>query len=489
MNNKLYPLTTLSALLFLLCFSSLYAQRAPDYMLMPDTADANVVMDYGTTVATSGDRIVVGDLRYEVNGSQVGALYIYTWNGSGFDEEKIVGTSNAGFGKRVDISGDRIATSGRDANNDVVVFIYEYDGSSWQRTTVNDLFPAQGNLFGEALALDGDNLVVHSDSGAFVFEYDGSNWNGTELGDFAEEGLVSIGGKANFLSVDGDSVVVGGYNAADPMAGSQPTSFGGAYLYVKNAGSWEETRLFPDTTIQLNDYGHAVSIHNGTVAVGAEGTDAFETSGGAVYLYTYDGTDWSAELVGDGQAASFGDYSQDVQIYNDLLLVGTNRPDVNSFAEPGGIFGYDLNGNFTSPAVWSLDTTGVSTDFGRVVDIDSRFAVTSWREYTDPTTNAQTGAVYVYDMNPVSGRATDLQTQDFAKLYPNPATTTLSIALPADAHNAQLRLVDMQGRLLLESDLQTADNSVRISALPTGVYIAEVRTADRVQRERLVIQR
>ena len=75
-------------------------------------------------------------------------------------------------------------------------------------------------------------------------------------------------------------------------------------------------------------------------------------------------------------------------------------------------------------------------------------------------------------------------------VYPNPASSSLQLLLPASAPNYGARLLDLNGRELRRWTTVTSGQPLDVSALPTGVYLLTITEAGRtVGRRRVVIRR
>lgn len=70
------------------------------------------------------------------------------------------------------------------------------------------------------------------------------------------------------------------------------------------------------------------------------------------------------------------------------------------------------------------------------------------------------------------------------KVFPNPATDRLTINL-GNLQAEQVSVYNLQGALINQIN-QPADNSIDITALPNGIYLAEVKLQGKVQRVRWV---
>ena len=78
------------------------------------------------------------------------------------------------------------------------------------------------------------------------------------------------------------------------------------------------------------------------------------------------------------------------------------------------------------------------------------------------------------------------------KLYPNPATTHLSVSFSStDAEKSHLVIYDMAGRVVVQQmvNIRTGQNKVNlnVSNLKNGIYSVELTTRDNIQTGKLVI--
>ena len=93
--------------------------------------------EFGTSVAVSGDVAIVGAPNEDTNGSNAGAAYIFRFNGSTWiQEDKLIagdGDASDEFGISVTIDGDiaMVGATGDDDNGSAAgaVYVFSYDGS------------------------------------------------------------------------------------------------------------------------------------------------------------------------------------------------------------------------------------------------------------------------------------------------------------------------------------------------------------------------
>ena len=72
-------------------------------------------------------------------------------------------------------------------------------------------------------------------------------------------------------------------------------------------------------------------------------------------------------------------------------------------------------------------------------------------------------------------------------VFPNPASDKLIIDIPVP--EAILKLVSIQGKLLLVEKIYSESNSLDISALPEGIYLMQVQTDQNSSFFKLMIRR
>jgi hypothetical protein len=97
---------------------------------------------------------------------------------------------------------------------------------------------------------------------------------------------------------------------------------GAAYICRSTAGAWqEEKKLLPPDGTAGDQFGYAVAISGDFAVVGAYN----HTGHGAAYVYRSDGSTWSYHQTLEPSDLGFGDsFGWDVDISGDVMLVGAN---------------------------------------------------------------------------------------------------------------------------------------------------------------------
>jgi len=377
---------------------------------------------FGYSVAVDGDTVVVGAIGDNDNGNTSGSAYIYQFDGSSWIETKIRandGTSGDYFGTSVAISGDTVVVgaNGDDANGPVSgsAYIYRFDGKNWIETKIVANDGTSGDYFGESVAVSGDTVVVgarlSSPSGsAYIYRFDGENWIQTKL--TASDGTSSDSFGVS-VAVSGDTVVVGAIWDDDNGIGS-----GSAYIYEFVGGVWEETKLTASDGAENDSFGRSVAISGDTAIVGAylADNDTWPDTG-AAYIFqrtSIDASDSNGGFMWTQQAKLTAHdpmpedhFGYSVSIYNDTAVIGMPNDDENG-PRSGSSFVFRLKGN-----VWRQDERLLPSDgegneyFGYSVSISSDGTTAIMGAYNDDDNNDGSGSAYIYKLGTGEARSSD----------------------------------------------------------------------------------
>lgn len=365
---------------------------------------------FGQPVAISGDWAVVGARLHDIGGnSDIGAAYIYHFNGTNWVFfQKVTasdGTDGDRFGSSVAISGNKVvigATYDQDAGaQSGAAYVFNFNGTSWiqeQKLTASDA--SSGDRYGRKVSIDGNRILVASiydnDNGsnsgsAYIYYFNGSNW-------VEEQKITASDGAASdffgvSVDISGTKVVVGAYGDDDNGNAS-----GSAYVYSFNGSNWiEEQKLLASDGIASDLFGISVSIQQNNVLVGAVDGSGNATESGSVYFFNFNGTVWSeVQEIFAYDGATGDSYGTSVSIDNNLAIVGASFDDDNGSAS-GSIYVYELlnsNWNLVSKVT---PTDGTSGDyFGISVEIDDNNLITG--ASFDDINGTNSGSVYIFEL-------------------------------------------------------------------------------------------
>jgi hypothetical protein len=193
---------------------------------------------------------------------------------------------------------------------------------------------APGALFGGAVALSGDTLVVgdaweSSDfnySGAvYVFVRSGTNWTQQAFlksPDAAEDTWFGYS-----VALWGETLVVGAPNLDLPATPS--TEYGGnvgaAYVFVREGTNWiQQARLRGAELVSGSFSGGSVAVFSNTIVVGAIQQPDIAVNSGAAYVFEKNGTNWVQTECLRAPAPAEGQlFGRCVSLSGDTLAVGS----------------------------------------------------------------------------------------------------------------------------------------------------------------------
>ncbi len=297
--------------------------------------------NFGSSVAVSGDTVVVGAYREDsnttgVNGNQAndgaidsGAAYVFVRSGGTWSQQAYLKASSTGagdyFGMSVAVSGDTIVV-----------------GSP------------RKDLVGSIL---GNPFVLPDLGAAYVFVRSGGVWT--------EQVLLTASNKdandqfGGSVAISGDTIVVGATGESSNAVGVnnnqennlQPAS-GAAYVFTRSSGSWSQQAYLKASNTEASDlFGGSVAVSGDTVVVGAnfEDSNAIGVNGnaaaqadnsaslsGAAYVFTRSGAAWSqqAYLKASNTGAS-DQFGNSVAISGETVVVGA----IFEFSKATGVGG------------------------------------------------------------------------------------------------------------------------------------------------------
>jgi hypothetical protein len=264
-----------------------------------DGATGNI---FGSAVALSDWTLVVGAYGADIGANNAqGAVYVYTRIGAVWSLQKkitaVEGEADDFFGIAVALSGDTLAIGARrddvGANaNQGSVYVFQRYGTLWlieQKLYAND--GAANDIFGTAVALSGDTLVVGANydtieanlnqGSAYVFTRSGGVWT-------QQQKLIANDGAmfdrfGNAVALSGDTVVVG---AHEDDIGANATQ-GSAYVFARSGTVWAQQKKLTANDGEAGDrFGHAVALSSDTLVAGAYADDIGANAGqGSGYVF------------------------------------------------------------------------------------------------------------------------------------------------------------------------------------------------------------
>jgi hypothetical protein len=242
-------------------------------------------------------------------------------------------------------------------------YIFKYDGSSWvqtQRLIPSD--PIIGDTFGMRVSLYDDIAIIWApasfaadnnyspasrEASVYVFEFDGESWQQTaKLVDDIADGLFGF-----YIAVSENRIAVLDF----PETGTSAPIM----IYEKVNGNWINTKVISE--VEEYERFSQIAFHNNDLIAGAISTDFGHS--GSVYTYSFDNMDWvvTNKVTPDSQRVQrlFG---SDFDINDNNLIVRGFAPFISSI---GSFFLYKkVASNWHLLDTLAKDNTPISDIFG-----------------------------------------------------------------------------------------------------------------------------
>ncbi|MEM6891430.1 MAG: hypothetical protein AAF636_25380 [Pseudomonadota bacterium] len=307
---------------------------------------------FGYSVDVSGRTAIIGERNNDTNGqSNSGAAYIFTPGGTRIDLEgptPVDGNDrNDRFGTSVAISGNRaiVGETGEDSAGDNSGAAHIFDVLTGSLlTTLTSARPAASGNFGSSVAVSdqyavvgaaGDDSSVNASGAAYVYNVNTGALVSTLAGTNPSNG--DFFGQS--VAVSGDRVVVG--------ANGQ-TGGGAVYVFQASTGNLLETLNNPTPSV-LDNFGTSVSIDGNAVIVGSPDDDnANGIDAGTAYVY--DLTQSSGQqliyTLSNPSGTGFDYFGSSVDVAGNTAVVGApldSNPTAGfTTAFAGTVYAYDL---------------------------------------------------------------------------------------------------------------------------------------------------
>jgi FG-GAP repeat len=408
---------------------------------------------FGYSVATSGNTVVVGAPYHEANSQPYsGAVYVFQIPAAGWasatqtaelTDSTLGGNEELGFSVAISSDGDTIV-AGAPAGSEAppqehvnpcpttpctqgTVDVFTTTTGNWTSTSTPNarltVAPASestlGGELGWSVAISGTTIVAgapydgasNSSTGlAYVFNEPGGGWSGpqTEADAVLTASPLSTtaSGEDQFglsVGISSNTIVVG----APAWAGASEQDQGAAYVFT---GPWSGTQtqtaelLASDPSADNDQLGTSVAVSGNTVVAGAPNRRVgSSTSQGAAYVFT---APWSgiqnqvAELTAsDGISGDELGYS--VAISGNTLVAGARQVEVGSNSDVGAAYVYTQpSGGWVTTSADTAELTASDGDgsdnLGDSVAISGATIVAGAPRHDAESSTSDYGAAYVF---------------------------------------------------------------------------------------------
>ncbi len=388
--------------------------------------------EFGYSVAVSGDYTVVGAPNGDGADFLIGVAYVFVRSAGVWSYQDTLQTieGNPGdrFGQSVSISGD-YAIVGAPYHDDLVygfedsgsAFVFARSGATWNQSAwLQALGTSPYDYFGQSVSISGGTAVVGFPGigSAHVYLWSGSAWN-------LQQQITPSSG-ADFVSIDGETTVVGDSGAVDvflrtsgswasqatlSVSGAVSASISGdttvigvpgseaAYVYLRTGTSWSLQATLTDSDgLGGDEFGYSVSVSGDTAVVGAykytENNPYNGDFSGSAYVFSRSGTTWSEQKKLLAVVVANDKFGYSVCIAGDTALIGAINDD-DAGPNSGSAYVFVRSGtSWSQQAKLVASDPGISDEFGSSVSIAGDTALVG--AWGDDDGGASSGSVYVF---------------------------------------------------------------------------------------------
>lgn len=173
---------------------------------------------------------------------------------------------------------------------------------------------------------------------------------------------------------------------------------------------------------------------------------------------------------------------------------GRVKPDVMAQGQDAAVVTQNGNVSFANGTSFSSPITAgaVASLWQAVPNLKNDVVMQAIREsatlYNNPTNEMGYGIPNfgdALDALLILSTEEQMQENNFA-LYPNPVSTVINISFPKSAENAEFALYNILGERILQTNINTLKNSVDVSGLPSGMYIASITSNNKTTSYKII---
>ncbi|MEA3514158.1 MAG: FG-GAP repeat protein, partial [Nanoarchaeota archaeon] len=398
---------------FMVLFSTLVSADISEIAkIQASDKAANDQFGNSVSISSDGNTAIVG-AHQETTG---GAAYIFRWTGTVWSEQAKIQASDKeaddSFGKSVSISSDgntTIVGASGESSYAGAAYIFRWNGANWTEQAKIQASDAEAmDFLGKSISIssDGNTAIVGAsgediggtDTGAaYIFRWTGTNWTQQTKIQASDKEAYDYFGISVSISSDGNTTIVGAY-AKD----TDGINTGAVYIFRWDGANWTQQSKIQASDKESEDhFGYSVSISSdgNSAIVGARYEDTGGSMAGAAYIFRWNGTAWSeqAKIQASDKEAS-DQFGQPVSISSDgnTAIVGASGEDTGgSYAGAAYIFEFDGT-TWTEQAKIQASDNQASDWFGSSISIssDGNYAIVGANGEDTGASNA--GAAYFF---------------------------------------------------------------------------------------------
>jgi predicted SPOUT superfamily RNA methylase MTH1 len=335
-------------------------------------SDAEAGDNFGHSVSVSDTRIVVGAPFEDTGATGAGSAYIFDINGNQLAK---IQASDAeqydGFGTSVAVSDNRIVVGAPgEGNQSGSAYIFDINGNQLAKIQASDA--EQFDYFGYSVAASDTRIVVGAyqedttatDAGsAYIFDI-----NGNQLAKIQASDAEASDRFGYSVAVSNTRIVVGAW-------GEDTTASAAGSVYIFDIDGNQIAKIQASDAEASDRFGYSVAVSDTRIVVGAYLED---TAAGSAYIFDIDGNQLAKIQASDAEAND--NFGVSVAVSDTRIVVGAHGESTIASAA-GSAYIFDINGNELAK-IQASDAEQYDR-FGRSVAVsDTRIVVGAYFEDT-----------------------------------------------------------------------------------------------------------
>ncbi len=194
------------------------------------------------------------------------------------------------------------------------------------------------------------------------------------------------------VSTDGECMAVGA-----PGDDDMGSNTGAVYLFERDAADWTQVQKIVPPDGEAGDlFGHAVSLWDGVLLIGAPGDENNGIDGGTVYVYGRSGAQWVPQAKLFGSQVEGGDeFGFSVSVVGNIAAIGARGDEPSGFLSGAAYIYRRVAGQWQLDAYLTASDGGPSDYFGHAVCVDVNRVMVG--AFGHDVGGSGAGAVYVFE--------------------------------------------------------------------------------------------
>ena len=453
-----------------------------------DGENLNDGIPMNISLSSNGNIVAVAAIANDGNGgdnSSSGQVKIYenqngNWIQIGQDINGGNILENLGVGLSLSSNGTILAIGGPGNNTNGVfsgqVKVYENQNGNWIQIG-QDITGEESENLGSSINLSSSGTILALTRFNQVQVYENQNGSWIQIG----QDIECTGQNLSLsLSPNGNMLAIGNRSNDD-----NGTNAGQVRVYENQNGDWTQIgqNINGNSSGDLSGRSISLSANGSILAIGALGGDGNGVNSGRVKVYENQGGNWiqvGQDINGEAEQDRSG-RSVSLSANGNIVVIGANQNDGNGDNSGHVRIYQNQNANWVQIGQ-DIDGESMGDLSGDTVSLSSNGTIVAISAEQNDGNGNNSGHVRVFDLSDL------LSTEEFTtsnfSLYPNPASTQVTIEIPQENTLEKVTVYNSLGQVVMTSK----ENNMTTSTLSKGMYIVEVLTNQGASSKKLIIE-